>query len=84
MKEYECPHVAAPVVFCRHHSCACYCSDPVLAHDVLLLTQIITLDNYADVMHATMAHIHPATAIYFVGIIIIGVYMILNLFLVSQ
>ena len=45
------------------------------------LIQILTLDNWTTVMHNTMYLVNPATAIFYVGVVVVGVYMVLNLFL---
>ncbi|KAL6747997.1 Ion transport protein-domain-containing protein [Haematococcus lacustris] len=52
-----------------------------MLHAFITVFQILTLDNWADALHSTMAAISPATALYYVGVIIVGVYMVLNLFL---
>ena len=60
----------------------CACADQVfILSPPPQHTQILTLDNWGDAMHLAMARMNPATALYYVAIIVFGVYMILNLFL---
>jgi hypothetical protein len=43
--------------------------------------QIITTDNWTEVMWAAMRTTHPASALYFVALVLIGYYVVINLFL---
>lgn len=49
--------------------------------DHFCASQVLTFDNWADVMHEAMSKVSPWSALYFVAVIVIGNYMILNLFL---